>query len=160
MKQIGWLLVGIVSLTLVSGAAAAGSGGPIARVTHTTAHYNVVPVEQANVDEDPPGLSLGDQTISRNVLRQGGKQVGSLVSACTFTGVDPKPILLCTAVAQLGSSQLALMVRIPPRFLQNPQGESFRLAITGGTGPYRNARGYGQLASGSESITFYITTNA
>ena len=85
MKQIGWLLVGIVSLTLVGGVAAAGSGGPMVRVTHTTARYNVVPVEQGNVDVDPTGTSLGDQTISRNSLRQGGKQVGSLVSACTFT---------------------------------------------------------------------------
>ena len=137
-----------------------GFGGTYRQVTHTTARYALGPVEQGNVDADPPGTSLGDQTVSRNVLRRGGRQVGSLVSACTFTGVDPKPVLLCDAVAQIDSSQLALMVRIPPRFLQDPQGESFRLAITGGTGRYRNARGYGQLAAGSESITFNITTNA
>jgi hypothetical protein len=149
------MTAGIALLVLVGGAATAKKPAS-ERVVYVTERYAVQLVEQANVDVDPPGLSLGDEAISRNVLRRGGEKRGALNAVCTFTGIDPNPILTCSAVANIGSDTIALMLRIPPSFLSDPANGTFKAAVTGGTGNYRNARGYAVVGGNSESITFHI----
>ena len=157
MKRIVSLLAGIVVLLALGGVATAGSNASVEKVVYSTERYQLVPVEQGNVDADPPGTSLGDQTVSRNDLLRHGQKEGSLSASCTFTGIEPKPVLIRTGVAQFHNGQVALQGRIPSRFLSGPQG-SFKFAIIGGTGSYRNARGSVLVEAGASSITFNLIT--
>jgi hypothetical protein len=65
-----------------------------------------------------------------------GKKVGGDQVACFLTGSAPRA--LCQAVAVLPHGEIT--TQGSPAFAQ-PVGSSFSVAITGGTGAYRNARG-------------------
>ena len=60
MKRIASSLAGIVALLALGGVATAGSNASVEKVVYTTERYQLVPVEQGNVDADPPGTSLGE----------------------------------------------------------------------------------------------------
>ncbi|MDA3642643.1 hypothetical protein LZ318_39035 [Saccharopolyspora indica] len=81
------------------------------------------------------GLSLGDEYVFSDVLYRNGQRVGYDGGSCQVTHVDGERITTnCTLSLQLPDGQLtaqAVWVR----------GTDGPMAVTGGTGAYRNARG-------------------
>jgi hypothetical protein len=82
-----------------------------------------------------------------------GARVGRVEGLCTFVKVDTAQFaatVYCTAEAYLPAGQILLSGFI--RFAEN-SGPTFRIAITGGVGRYRGARGYVKITSigGEES---------
>jgi hypothetical protein len=92
--------------------------------------------ERVDVDHGPAGPSTGDYFVLRNTLRDDrGKKVGT--SAGTFTLVDAATSLrLCTVTLQLPPGTLTLQgLATVPGTVDNT------VAVTGGTGLYRDASG-------------------
>jgi hypothetical protein len=88
------------------------------------------------VDNDPSGNSGGDLFGSSGDLRREGEKVGRFTSACTLV----PPGGQCQATLSLrgrGGVQIAGNVRL--------QGQHSRVAIVGGTGSFRTARGEATL---------------
>ena len=88
------------------------------------------------VDNDPSGNSGGDLFGSSGDLRRQGARVGRFTSVCTLV----PPGGQCQASLSLrgrGGVQIAGNIRL--------QGQHSRVAIVGGTGSFRTARGEATL---------------
>ena len=117
------------------------------------------PTSYTSTQADPTGsvFAPGDQVfLGGTVLRFGGPhdQIGTTGLHCSATGADGSE-LLCEVVFTLQGRKIA------GQTLFDVQGEwlnvTRKLAITGGTGAYRNATGeitVTALSSGDEKITF------
>jgi allene oxide cyclase-like protein len=122
----------------------------VIRVTETT-------VEDANLDLGEPGDSLGDQFIFRNDLSRAGKKVGIDGGVCTLVGLEPmvSATLQCVATAVLPRGQITVQGLVT--FTDGPS--TFELAITGGTGRFREAHGVltiEQVSDTESLLTFRI----
>ncbi|MEV0699535.1 dirigent protein [Saccharopolyspora sp. NPDC050389] len=86
-------------------------------------------------DVGEPGVSIGDEYVFSDELYQGGRQVGDDGGACQVTHVEGQEITTnCVISVRLPDGQITaqtLWVR----------GTDSLMAITGGTGKYRTARG-------------------
>ncbi|MEV6653980.1 hypothetical protein [Streptomyces sp. NPDC051219] len=106
------------------------------------------------VDGGTPGPGLGDQIIITANLFRRGVSYGTEGAVCTRVAAQTN---LCTGTFSLPRGQVTWQhlqttpVGTPP--------SDFDLAITGGTGAYVTARGYGHVARISESggaFTLYL----
>jgi hypothetical protein len=133
----------IVMLVLVSlPAASASSSAPasssdddrvqVIRVTAVTAQAN-------DLDLGEPGDSLGDQFIFSDDLFRGGEKVGIAGGVATLVRLEPmvSATLQFVATAELPRGQITVQGLVT--FTDGPS--TFRLAITGGTGRFRDASG-------------------
>lgn len=106
-------------------------------------------VKETDVDVDNSNsLTVGDEFIEHDILknRAGTKTIGSLDAICTFTDVsDESPTVHCVATVKLRRGTLELAG------LLNFSEETGRVAITGGTGRYDEARGQVFLRAVSET---------
>ena len=140
----GFVLGGIlVSLRPASTSAAASS----AETTHL--HFLVKFIGQDTfLDLGAPGPSQGDEMILHDLVftPDGRNQVGYDGGSCVFFDVA-KPEENCTVTFSLPRGD------IMTQFLNSPPPAK-TLAITGGTGTYRDVRGQGKLVeSGHETAT-------
>src|SRR5204863_4303504 len=88
-------------------------------------------------DLGAPGPSAADVIVFHDQLFQAGKPVGDEVGSCVL--VDATGLSNCTGVIQLtdrGTITFAFVNAPPPHKV---------LAITGGSGQFRNSRGDGTL---------------
>jgi hypothetical protein len=95
------------------------------------------------IDLAKPGPSAADEVVFHDKLFKNGLQVGDDLGSCIL--VDPNGLANCTGVVRLahGTITFAFANEPPPRKI---------LAITGGTGKYRTARGDGFVVeSGTNS---------
>jgi hypothetical protein len=109
------------------------------------------------LDLGEPGDSLGDQSVFSQDLFRGGEKVGVSGVVCTLVRLEPRvsATLQCVATARLPGGQITIQGL--PTFTDGPS--TFRLAITGGTGSYREAHGVAiveQVSETEERITFRI----
>ena len=127
MKRILAMLgaIAIVGGLLVTGIASAG--GATTRSNDDSLRFQS---QQTSLRVN--GATL---TVTDDYLRD-GKKVGITQIGCFLTG--PGPLALCQAAATLPGGQITSQgsVSIPPAV-----GVPFTVAITGGTGRYRGARG-------------------
>jgi len=168
--SIGILAIGLAaavggSLTvgsaLVASAAPKGpsySGVVVLHLTAETEQFAVI-----DVGSKGPGLGLGDQIVSSDRLSRFGKPAGRAGTVMTVVGTGPS--ILTTQVLttlDLPGGQVILQgVGDGPT---GPPTEpvKFSLAVTGGTGGYRNARGYADIIDrpgGTEIITVRLAGN-
>ncbi|RKT88871.1 hypothetical protein SAMN05421805_107166 [Saccharopolyspora antimicrobica] len=128
-------LVAIGLLWSVQGAAPETSAAAPPPARTTVLDLDVINDQFARTDVGDPGVSLGDEYVFSDQLRQAGRPVGDDGGSCQVTHVDGARITTnCTLTLRLPDGQLtaqALGVR----------GEDALMAITGGTGAYRTARG-------------------
>ncbi|MEU2264279.1 hypothetical protein ABZ557_29300 [Streptomyces sp. NPDC019645] len=106
------------------------------------------------VDNGTPGPGLGDQIIITAKLFRNGRSYGTEAAVCTR--VAPATTH-CTGTFSLPLGQVTWQhlkstpVGTPPR--------DFDVAVTGGTGAYRTARGHahiGRIAEEGGSFTLYL----
>ena len=116
--------------------------GASASSKRTSDHRQVITVRLVasdgySVDNDPSGTSGGDLFGAAGELRRHGQKVGRFSSACTLV---PPVGGQCQATLGLrgqGGVQIAGNVRF--------QGTHSRIAVVGGTGKFRTARGEATL---------------
>jgi hypothetical protein len=110
-------------------------------------HLTTKQVHQGFVDHGAPGFTTDDQFVFSNDLYRNGKKVGEDGGTCTVTRIPDSgaPTLHCLGTNSLPGGQISVQGLTAP-------GEPFELAITGGTGRYRDARGqvFGENTSPTE----------
>jgi len=140
-------LVGVVSI-----AAAPRTVGPSTARSKTLSFdvvfspFSFVPANPTRNPDSP--FALGDELTFHDMLFTEGKQVGDELGSCVI--VELSPVLAnCTEVIRLAGGNISgQFPNAPP-----PQKD---LALTGGTGAYRNVGGDGTLVefgNGKGSLT-------
>jgi hypothetical protein len=146
-----------VTLAALAAAMALGPQAFAAPPRQTTLHYGVRFVDDAEYDLGAPGPSAGDQRTFYDVLvNRKGRRVGYSGGSCAVESMQP-PVFSCTVTFSLPGGQLATQL------LTTPGPAPKALAVTGGTGAFRYARGEGRLVEHGKrtgSVTFHLTTNA
>jgi hypothetical protein len=143
----------VVTIGLVAGGVGfASASGNTTSSAGRTLHFEVEFSPFFFLDLGEPGPSMGDQIVSHDVLLdETGQQVGHDGVSCVLT--DPAGAEAeCTATFAVPGGQ------ITTQFLNTPPPEK-HLAVTGGTGAYRNARGEAVLVERGDNtgtVTFYL----
>lgn len=93
---------------------------------------------QAFLDLGDPGPSVGDLYVFGGDVseQQGGTPIGRLAGQCT-TISDTE--MLCTSSFTVNGGQISFQALVDVTVFF--AGQPFEFAVTGGTGPYRKARG-------------------
>jgi hypothetical protein len=115
-------------------------------------------VQESDIDLGAEGFSLGDRFVfSDDVFRDDGP-VGMLGGECTAVRILPQPLapeqepesvtVNCVVTLELPRGQVTVQGLIT--FSQETEGQPFTLAVTGGTGAYRTARGEAQVTETSD----------
>jgi allene oxide cyclase-like protein len=136
------LTIGVVSLVATAGGAQ--KRGKKVQIINLTTRTD----QEAEIDLDPTGPSLGDRFVFSNRVFRGDRQVGMLGVECTVTRLEPNPVpegqeptsatVNCVGTIQLPRGQVTLQGLI---VFSEEAGDRFTIAITGGTGAYRTAHG-------------------
>jgi hypothetical protein len=112
-----------------------GAGSQVLRLVTRTDQFTLV-------DNDKDGPGLGDSLIISDRVFQGGKQVGTDGITCTFVTATAHSLTNhCVMTLSLRNGQITMQgLSVGPA---GPPREPFvfEMAITGGTGAYRSARG-------------------
>ena len=138
---------GAMAATAASDDGSHEDGGQVIRLTTKQVH-------QGFVDHGASGFSTDDQFVFSNDLYRNGEKVGEDGGTCTVTRIADSgaTTLHCLGTNSLPGGQISVQGLAAPQ-------EPFELAITGGTGRYRNARGqvFGENISPTEmSITIVL----
>jgi hypothetical protein len=94
----------------------------------------------ANNDRDPNSpITLGDELVFHDQLDAKGKPAGDEVGSCVIAAITPQLLANCSLVIRLPEGNLT------GQFVAIQGPEPKQIAVTGGTGSYRNAGGEGTL---------------
>jgi hypothetical protein len=110
-------------------------------------------VQSVELDLGDPGLSLGDRFVFSDDLRRrrGGPVIGETGAECVVTRIDEPTYSVtfhCVGTASLPRGQITVQGLV--QFAQ--QGPArFKLAVTGGTGRFREADGVVKVRELSET---------
>jgi hypothetical protein len=117
----------------------------------------------AFADQNPPGPSVGDRLVFSDRVFRSGVQIGTAASTCTMVRVaSPVATCLTDLTITLPDGQITLQGANDGPDHPPAPGEqvAFRLAVTGGTGQYRAARGDAEgidAGGGEEQYTIHLT---
>lgn len=150
-------VAGAVSVTAASSADDAGKS--------TTLHFDVqfspLSLIATNNERDPNSpLALGDANVFYDQLFMDGERVGDEVGSCVIAALSPEIVANCGLVVRLADGE------ITGQFATSPGPDPKPIAVTGGTGVYRNIAGEGTLVEfGDETGTLtleilYLDTQA
>jgi hypothetical protein len=139
----------LLGLALGTRAASASGSDPAGETIDLAVKF----VNDNPLDLPPQGPSQGDQLIFYDLLfNNSGKQVGYSAGSCTIANLDPV-VAACAVTSQLPGGQIAT------QFLTTPGPAPKIVAVTGGTGSYRNVRGSARLVEhgdGTGTLTFHL----
>ncbi len=122
----------------------------------TTLHFDVRFSPQAliaaNNERDPNSpLALGDENVFHDLLFMDGEQVGDEVGSCVIVALTPDILANCSLVVRLADGD------ITGQFATSPGPDPKPIALTGGTGAYRDIGGEGTLVEfGDETGTLTL----
>jgi hypothetical protein len=143
---------------VVSFAAASQASGP-GPAKSTTLVFNVVfspfePIQANNVRPPTSRFALGDEIVAHDQLFSHGQHVGDDAFSCVIVAAPPDALLAkCTGVFRLPGGTIAIQTTAIP----GPAPK--QLAVTGGTGTYRNVGGDGSLVefgNGKGKLTLHL----
>jgi len=142
------LTIAVITAAVVAGAvsisAASQAAVPSAAKSKTLIFHVVFspfsPVAANNVRNPNSPFALGDELVSHDQLFTRGQHVGDDLFSCVLVSVPPAVTLAnCTAIFRLPGGNITAQTTAVP----GPAPKD--LALTGGTGTYRNAGGDGTL---------------
>jgi hypothetical protein len=110
-----------------------------------------------NVRNPSSPFALGDEVVFHDKLFSKGKQVGDDVGTCVIVELTPEILSSCTAVVRLSDGTIAVQFATTEGPTPKP------LALTGGTGAYRDAGGEGTLVefgSSTGTLTLHVLSLA
>ena len=159
MRKAALASVAITTLAVVTGAASIAAASPAAEPATVTSrtlsldvHFSPFSPIHLNPHPDPKtGFGSGDEITFHDLLFSHGSQAGDEGGSCVI--VDSSQLLAnCTEVIRLQQGT------ITAQFLNAPPPRK-QLAVTGGTGIYRNASGEGTLVesgNGTGRLTLHL----
>jgi hypothetical protein len=148
-------LCGIAAAVLVATVAVSGAGAaankpattsPRAETLRFSVHFSPFFFNDLDHNGRP---SKGDQIVFHDLLFRDGHQVGQDGGSCTVVNNDPL-LASCTGTIQLPNGQITFA------WLNSPPPRK-HLAVTGGTGHFRTARGDGTLVEFATGPTGSMT---
>ncbi|MFD8422260.1 hypothetical protein [Streptomyces sp. NPDC059466] len=105
-----------------------------------------------NVDAGKKGLSPGDEIVIAEDLYRDGKKIGDHTVVCTYVLTEPGE-LQCLGTFALPQGQITSQA-----LLHLPATAAVDIAITGGTGDYRSARGFVHtVPAGTHTVPVAVT---
>jgi hypothetical protein len=149
----------VLALAGVVGISAASQAGEPSGQKAKTLTFDVVfspftPIA-ANNERDPNSLfALGDEIVFHDQLFANGKQVGDDVGSCVIASITTQEL----------AANCSLVIRLPEgnltgQFVAIQGPEPKEIALTGGTGRYRNAGGEATLVefgNGRGRMTLHV----
>ena len=139
---VGAVSAAAVSAAAVSAAAASQAAVPGAATSKTLIFDMVFSpftlIAANNVRNPHSPVALGDEVIFNDQLFSRGQHVGDDAGSCVVVAL-PRVLNNCSAVFQVPGGT------ITAQFATTPGGAPKPVALTGGTGTYRNAGGDGTL---------------
>jgi hypothetical protein len=131
-------LAGVVAIAAASQAAEPSTAKP--KTLTFDVVFSPLTIVATNNERDPNApFSLGDEIVFHDQLFAEGKQVGDDVGSCVIDAITPEILANCSAVFRLPGGN------ITAQFPAIPGPTPKDLALTGGTGSYRNVGGEGTL---------------
>ena len=131
-------LVGVMSVSTAS-QAGDSSTGHSKRLVFDVVFSPFTLVAANNVRDPNAPFSLGDEILFHDQLSVKGRAAGDSVGSCVVVELAPKALANCTAVFRLGGGNVAAQFVA----VQGPTPKD--VAVTGGTGTFRNVGGDGSL---------------
>jgi hypothetical protein len=144
------LVLTVASVTLASASSSRSPDSANSDETHII-KLRAEHRQETSIDLGEEGFGQGDQIVFRDVLFRDGKRVGTGGVTCTVifvSGNQQTVQLQCVGTLSLPQGQITL------QGLPNI-GDSFFLAITGGTGAYRTAHGQAKVVTLSDTEDQY-----
>jgi Allene oxide cyclase barrel like domain len=153
------LLLGLAGVVAISAASQAAEPSTHKAKTLT---FDVVfspfsPIAANNVRDPNSPFALGDELVFHDQLFSKGKQVGDEVGSCVIASITPELLANCTLVVRLPGGN------ITGQFVAISGPTPKELALTGGTGTYRNVGGEGTLVefgNGTGRLTLQVLSFA
>lgn len=108
------------------------------------------------IDVAPAGLSAGDEYVLAGRVTRHSRPDGFSTAQCTYTITSGPVLRICTVDYALKNGLI-----ITTGYIDGAaSGAAVTLVVDGGTGAYRNARGYGKLqpTSTGSDVTLHLTT--
>jgi allene oxide cyclase-like protein len=132
-------LAGVVSFAAISQAAAPGPAKSQTLVFSVM--FSPFELIQANNVRNPKSpIALGDENVAHDQLFSHGRHVGDDALSCVVVSAPPDAIVAnCAGVFSLPGGTVAVQT------ITVPGPAPKQLAVTGGTGTYRNVGGEGTL---------------
>ena len=150
------LVLGVAGAVAVSAVSQAAGPSP---ARSQTLVFDVVfspfePVQANNARNPNSPFALGDEIVAHDQLFSHGQHVGDDAFSCVIVSVPPDILLAnCTGVFRLPGGTIAIQTTAVP----GPKPKD--LAVTGGTGIYRNVGGDGTLVefgNGKGKLTMHV----
>jgi hypothetical protein len=151
------LLLGLIGVVSIAAAPQAAEPSTAKSKTLTFdvvfSPFSYIPVNPTRNPDSP--FALGDEITFHDQLFSKGKQVGDEVGSCVVVAVPPEEVLAnCTMVIRLRGGNISA------QFVAIPGPTPKDLALTGGTGTYRDVGGDGRLVefgtNNSGSLTLHV----
>jgi hypothetical protein len=146
------VLLSVVSIAATSQAAA--SSAARSRTLSFDVQFSPFTLIPANPVRDPNSpFALGDEITFHDLLFSRGKQVGDEVGSCVIVALTPEVLANCSEVMRLAGGNISA------QFANAPGPAPKDLALTGGTGTYRNVGGEGTLVefgNSTGSLTLHV----
>ena len=107
------------------------------------------------IDVAPAGLSPGDGYVLAGRVTRNGAADGLSTARCTYTVTSGPVLRICTVDYALNNGLIVTSGYING----SGQGAPVTLVVDGGTGAFKNARGYGELelTSTGSDVALYLT---
>jgi hypothetical protein len=159
VSVVGAAAVVMLAVAAVVGVSVASEAAAPSAVKAKTLIFGVVfspfsPVAANNVRDPNSPLALGDELVFHDRLFAHGQRVGDEVGSCVIVSVPPAATLAnCSLVVRLPAGNIT--GQFPASAGPTPK----QLALTGGTGAYRNAGGDGTLVefgNGKGRLTLHV----
>ncbi len=155
-RTIGWIGGGALAL-----AAVMAVGGGVARADSPTIRHSGLRFEATQTSEVQLALGQGDSLVGNEFVDHWafapkGSAAGSLDTTCQLVSSNATSTAQCVATAALANGQITIQGLVT--ISQDGPGD-FDLAITGGTGVYRTARGVVHvhpLSETTEQVDFEV----
>jgi hypothetical protein len=150
IRVIGAALVSALVVAAVYSTTSASAGGNDTKVLRLSEQNST----GTDLDLGEPGFGPGDQFVFRGKLFKGSERVGTTGGACVVVAVfGTKADTQCQATLRLKHGQIALQGLIT--FVEE-ESASFTVAVTGGTGKYRNAHGEATITDQPDGSSDYV----
>ena len=136
------LVLGLAGVVAISAASQAAEPGvrKAKTLTFDVEFSPFSPIAANNVRDPNSDFALGDELVFHDQLFAKGKQVGDDLGSCVIASITASELLAnCTLVIRLPGGNLT------GQFVAIAGPAPRELALTGGTGSYRNAGGEGTL---------------
>jgi len=149
------LLLALLGVMVVSTASQAGdSSTGRSRTLVFDVVFSPFTIAATNNVRDPNApFSIGDEILFHDQLSVGGRPAGDSVGSCVVVVLSPAALANCTGVFRLAGGDIAAQFVA----VQGPTPKD--VAVTGGTGAFRNVGGDGSLVEfgdGTGRLTFNL----